>query len=152
MSVFTQFSAVEQLQYDLASSQKCGKELWKVVPGFRYYIGVEDSNKYVDVPTGFLTDGATVPRWLWWLVPPMGDYSQATTLHDCLCTRYWVTEIVNGVETQLPVTRAEIDAILREAMNVLTVKAWEKVVINGGVDIWRILTNPTIPKPVAVGV
>ena len=151
MSVFTQFSAVEQLQYDQASSAKCKMDLWKLVPGFRYYIEFENSTKYVDVPTGFLTDGATVPRWLWWLIPPMGSYSQATTLHDCLCTRYWITEVVNGIETQVKVTRKQIDAILREAMNVLAVTPWEKAIINGGVDIWRVLTNPTTPKPVAVG-
>jgi hypothetical protein len=150
MSVFTGFDAVEQLQYDLASSRSCDKDLWKLVPGFRYYIGREDSDSYVDVPTGFLTDGATIPRFLWWLLPPLGEYSQATTLHDWLCSTYRITRVINGVPTQVSITRKEIDGILAEAMNVLTVTPWKKFVINTGVDLYRIVKNPTTPKPVAV--
>ena len=41
----------------------------------------------VTVPTGFVTDYASVPRELRWLVGPQGRYSRATILHDYL---YWV--------------------------------------------------------------
>ena len=36
------------------------------------------------VPPGFVTDGATVPRPLWWLFPPVGRYFLAAALHDYL--------------------------------------------------------------------
>jgi hypothetical protein len=146
MSTFTRFSAIEQLQYDKAMSVLNNKDLWAVIPGFRYYIGSEGSDRYIDVETGFRTDGATIPRFLWWLLPPMGEYSQACTLHDKLCQTYHITQVINGIPTQVPVTRKEIDMILKEAMDVLQVTPWKKTVINVGVTGYRIVTNPTKPK------
>lgn len=150
MSDFTRFSAVESLGYDQAASRFYDKDYWKVAAGYRYYIGFEGSSRYVDVPTGFLTDGATVPRALWWLLPPLGEYSQATTLHDYLCRTYKVIEVINGVPTEVAVTRKEIDGILREAMEVLEVAAWKRFLINCGVEGYRAVVNPTKPKGLAL--
>ena len=36
------------------------------------------------VPPGFVTDGASVPRLLWWLFPPTGRYFKAAAVHDWL--------------------------------------------------------------------
>lgn len=145
MSTFTRFTADEQLTYDLAASKLLGKTYFRVVPGFRYYIGKENSDTYVDVPTGFLTDGASVPFVMQWLIPPLGDYSQATTLHDFLCERYEITQVINGVPTQQPINRAEVDRILYEAMRVLEVAAWKRNVIQVGVDTHRLIFRPTKP-------
>lgn len=147
MSTFTRFSGIQQLQYDLPSSRAYGKGLWKVVPGFRYYVGSETSGVYVDVPTGFLTDGATIPRFLWWLLPPIEEYSQATTLHDRLCTLYEVTELRDGIERQVTITRKRIDEILNESMGVLDVTPWKRKTIILGVNLYRVFKNPTKPKP-----
>ena len=38
----------------------------------------------VTVPAGFITDGASVPRLLWWLFPPVGRYFLAAVVHDWL--------------------------------------------------------------------
>lgn len=149
MSTFTRFSAVEQLQFNKAASVLNNKDLWATIPGFRYGVGEKDADTYVDVESGFLTDGATVPRFLWWLLPPIGEYSQACTLHDKLCTTYTVVRVVNGLVTYVPVTRKEIDAILDEALGVLGVTPWKHKLIMLGVNAHRILTNPTEPKPVA---
>lgn len=147
MSTFTRFSAIQQLQYDQASSRAYNKSLWKLVPGFRYYVGSEDSGIYVDVPTGFLTDGATIPRFLWWLLPPIDEYSQATTLHDLLCSLYEITVVKNGIATQVKVNRKEVDRILDEAMGVLEVTLWKHKLIMAGVNLYRLVKNPTEPKP-----
>lgn len=146
MSTFTRFDSIQQLQYDLASSRAYNKDLWKLVPGFRYYVGSEDSGIYVDIPTGFLTDGATIPRFLWWLLPPIGEYSQATTLHDRLCGVYEITVVKNGNATQIKIDRKEVDRILNEAMGVLEVTPWKRKVIMTGVNVYRIMKNPTKPK------
>ena len=146
MSTFTRFSAIEQLQYNKAASVLNNKDLWDTIPGFRYYIGTEGSDRYVDVETGFTTDGATIPRALWWLLPPMGEYSQACTLHDKLCRTYRITQVINGIPTSVSITRKEIDAILEESMDVLKVTPWKKALINFGVTIYRVATNPTKPK------
>lgn len=146
MSTFTGFDAVEQLRYNKAASVLNKMDLWDTIPGFRYGIGSKNSDRYVDVETGFVTDGATIPRFLWWLLPPIGEYSQACTLHDKLCNTYTIIEIVNGVHTEVAVTRKEIDAILDEAMGVLEVTPWKRKTIMAGVNLYRIATNPTEPK------
>jgi len=150
MSTFTRFSAEEQLRYNKTASVLNNKDIWDTIPGFRYYIGEENSTRWVDVETGFQTDGATIPRFLWWLLPPIGEYTQNTTLHDKLCTTYLITELVNGVETQVAITRKEIDAILKESMDVSEVTPWKKKVIMIGVNLHRLVNNPTKPKPVAL--
>lgn len=149
MSAFTRFSAEEQLKYSKLASAMYGKTLYETLPGFRYYIGSENSNEYVDVETGFLTDGATVPRALWWLLPPIDEYSQATTLHDKLCRTYTITRVINGIPTTVPVTRKRIDEILKEAMDVLEVTPWKKKAIMVGVNVNRVIFNPTTPKALA---
>lgn len=146
MSTFTRFSAIEQLQYDKAASVLNNKDIWATIPGFRYYIGSEGSDKYVDVETGFRTDGATIPRLLWWLLPPVGEYSQACTLHDKLCRTYEITQVINGVPTQVKITRKEVDAILDEALGVLEVTPWKHDFIMAGVNVYRLTTNPSQPK------
>ena len=36
------------------------------------------------VPQGFITDLASIPKVLWWLYPPYGDYMEAAIYHDYL--------------------------------------------------------------------
>lgn len=151
MSTFTRFSAKEQLRFNKAASVLYGKSIWDTLPGFRYYIGSEGSNEYVDVETGFLTDGATIPRFLWWLLPPVDEYSQATTLHDKLCRTYTITRVVNGIATEVKISRKRIDEILKEAMEVLEVTPWKKEAIMLGVNTYRVLFNPSQPKTLAEG-
>lgn len=92
---------------------------WMLPPtfGFRYWIGSELSGTYVDVPDGFRSDGASVPRPLWNFIPPWGKYGQAAVLHDFLCT--YRTVIRNG--KAVTITRKECDEIFLEAMKVLHV-------------------------------
>ena len=44
----------------------------------------EDDTAYV-VRKGFKTDLASIPRLLWWLFPPLGNYKSAAILHDLNC-------------------------------------------------------------------
>ena len=39
----------------------------------------------VQVPYGFPSDGASVPRFLWNLYPPFGRYLEAAVIHDWFC-------------------------------------------------------------------
>lgn len=36
------------------------------------------------IPAGFISDGATTPRILWAIFPPIADYAEAAFLHDFL--------------------------------------------------------------------
>jgi hypothetical protein len=74
------------------------------------------SGRIVEVPAGFQTDFASVPRAFWRLIPPWGPYSPAAVVHDYLYT--------TGL-----VSRAEADKIFLELMKRLDVPAWKRNVM-----------------------
>lgn len=81
---------------------------WKIIEPFDYEVGNLGSGEKIDVPIGFVTDLASIPRLFWNIMPPFGRYSRAAVLHDWL------------YHTQ-QYTRKKSDHILLEAMAVLNV-------------------------------
>ena len=82
---------------------------WVIMKDFGYYVGEEDSGNRIDVPIGFITDFASVPRVLWWFIPKWGKYGNATVIHDYL---YWDQHCC----------RKKADNIFRDGMVVLQVQ------------------------------
>ncbi|MCV2491806.1 DUF1353 domain-containing protein [Geodermatophilus sp. YIM 151500] len=79
------------------------------------YLGRRD--RFV-VPAGLLTDFATVPRVVIWLIPQFGRYTMAAVLHDWLVTE----GLRSGV-----VTSRQADGIFRRVMReqgVPVVRRW----------------------------
>ena len=72
------------------------------------------------VPTGFITDYASVPIGLWNLLPKVGKSNRAAIVHDFLY-------VANGV------SRAEADAVFAEAMAVCGVSSWRRRLMYLGV-------------------
>lgn len=64
------------------------------------------------VPKGFVTDGASVPRFFWNVLGPLGPYFDAAVLHDFLYSPINATH-----------TREQADLIFLEAMQ-LTGVGW----------------------------
>lgn len=62
----------------------------------------------IEVPSGFLTDLATVPRFLHWAVLPYGPYTRAAVLHDWL-----LVSLAQGDRT---FTSRDIDGMFRRVM------------------------------------
>jgi hypothetical protein len=133
MSSFTQFSAPLNIQYDAAASKVLGKDYWRVGKAFRYYIQSKDGEEWVYVPAGYLTDGASVPRLFWSLLPPWGVYGQAAVVHDILCEYLSIT--VNGMPRSI--SRKGCDDILFQAMAVLDVPTYKRRIIEVGVNTFR---------------
>jgi len=73
---------------------------WKTLDEIVY---ITDSNERIEVPVGFITDLASVPRVFWSILPPFGRYDGAAIVHDYL----YSIQIF---------TRSRSDAILLEAM------------------------------------
>ena len=96
---------------------------WEVEREFIYYIGNEDSDDYVIIPKGFITDFASVPRGLWTFFPPDGQYTQAAVLHDFL----YSTQMFD---------RKDCDNIFLEAMAVLKVKRWKRTIMYWAVRVF----------------
>ncbi len=81
---------------------------WIVLSDFGYEVGKEGSDDVVNVPIGFRTDFASIPRPLWIFLPRWGKYGNAAVIHDYLYLE------------QLR-TRKKSDAIFLEGMEVLEV-------------------------------
>lgn len=144
MSSFTQFSALMSMQFCIEASHELKKDFWLVEEGFRYYIGSLDSGRYIDVPRHFLTDGASVPFFLQWLIPAWGSYGQAAALHDYLCENGYCINAATGENIML--TRKEIDDIFYESMKVLEVETWRYNLIKAGVETHRAIRRPPVPN------
>lgn len=85
---------------------------WKLFHAFKYHVGYRWSKRIITVPVGFVTDFASIPRPLWWLLPAWGKYGKAAVIHD------YLYKIGRG-------TRKEADDIFREAMAFSGVKPWK---------------------------
>jgi hypothetical protein len=75
---------------------------WVLVGPLRY----RGARETFDVPAGFETDFASVPRVFWWLVPRYGRYTKASVLHDHLCRR----------AAEGTFARSDADGIFRRSM------------------------------------
>ena len=68
------------------------------------------------VPQGFITDFASIPRPLWWLLPRWGKYGPAAILHDYLYRT-------------APVSRFDADNLFADAMDACEVNPITSTVI-----------------------
>jgi len=93
--------------------KKISKRMWEVQRGFNYHIGAEHNKEFVHVPEGFPTDFASIPRILWIIFPPDGQYTQSSVLHDYL----YFSRIYK---------RRKADHIFLESMKVLEVPFWKR--------------------------
>ena len=70
------------------------------------------------VHSGFITDGASIPRPFWFLFSPTGNHMKAAILHDCM--------LANRVADPhgCPKERRMVDRTFYNAMKALGVKTW----------------------------
>lgn len=141
MSSFTGFDAGLYTYYDADASKKLGIDHWRVTKAFGYYFDREGSPWSVSVERGFLTDGASVPRVFWNIIPPWGAYGQAAVLHDALCERLTLSN--NG--NPQPITRKQADQALLEMMTVLNVPKWKRETIYAAVRLYATVSH--VDKP-----
>jgi len=109
---------------------------WRLELVLSYEVGALGSGRVVAVPVGFVTDGASVPRPLWWLLPAWGRYSRAAVVHDFLCDR-----IERGAAHIHAADRRTADAIFYEAMTVCGVNNVIKFSIWLAVRAFAIITR-----------
>jgi hypothetical protein len=93
---------------------------WQLEQDLRY-VGETDT---WDVPAGFVTDFATVPTLVTWLVPRYGAYTRAAITHDYLITAVLPTGSIAPLD---------VDGIFRRIMRELGVPAAQRWVMWAGV-------------------
>jgi len=95
---------------------KIGTRSWALFRDLEYHVGHEGSDNRVLVPKGFITDFASIPRPFWIIFPPDGEYTAAAVVHDFL---------YNSQSR----TRKQSDEIFLEAMQVLKVNLFKRLII-----------------------
>lgn len=91
----------------------------------------------ITVPAGFMTDGASVPRILWWFLPPWGDRAtRAAIIHDFACDMLKAGTPVPGGET-----RAGCDGLFLAALLDLEVAPWRARLCWAGVRAYSIFVE-----------
>ncbi|EEF0620063.1 DUF1353 domain-containing protein [Salmonella enterica subsp. enterica serovar Freetown] len=88
---------------------------WRVHEPFAFYLS-DDNSDVIEVPAGFVTDLASVPRIFWTLLPPDGKYAKAAIIHDYLYD--------NALRT-----KKEADLIFLDGMTVLGVPRWKRMIM-----------------------
>lgn len=146
MSSFTRFDTSLKLEYLLQHDKKyAAREYWKVLESFKFYSDTifPEGRVWIEVPVGFISDGASVPRFLWSWLPPFSKYGQAAVLHDYLVEggEVMFAEDPKAYEARFKVTRAQADRIFLEAMEVLGVGRLKRYIMYFGVRAWAILTG-----------
>lgn len=91
----------------------------------------------VIIPAGTISDGATVPRLLWWFLPPWGDEATIpAVLHDYLCE-----QLDNGVPVPGCEKRFDCDWQFYLALLARRVARWRARLAWAGVRINSLLTR-----------
>lgn len=88
---------------------------WELLSPFSYH-RTNNKDSIINVPKGFKTDLATIPRILWIFFPPHGKYAKAAIIHDYL--------YAYGIGT-----KKEADTIFLEAMEVLNVPFLQRYLV-----------------------
>ena len=98
-----------------------------------HYISVSGM-EYV-IPIGASTNGASVPRELWPLFPPFGEYWLAAALHDCAYRN--TLQYTDG--TKCGLSKDSCDLLFKEAMESLEVSELTVKTLYEGVKLggWK---------------
>lgn len=142
MSSFTRFSGELQTHEAKEASKILGTTHRWIDPGFEYYLSGDNQTEKVIIPRGYLSDGASVPKMLQWLIPVWGKHGQCAVVHDRLCET-WATNM-------RPLDRKAVDKIFFESMRVAKVNRWRRGAIVFGVTAYRLIARPKKPSPAAI--
>ena len=97
---------------------------WRVDEGFLYESAV--LQRIIEIPTGFVTDFASTPSFLWWVLPPTGPWGKPAVVHDELFRTWHLATFEQSNRTFL------------EAMTHLSkfIPHWKRVVLYEGVQVF----------------
>jgi hypothetical protein len=89
-------------------------------------------------PEGFITDGPSIPRFLWAFLPVWGSWGRAGIVHDYICML-----IANGTPHLEAKNRTEADGIFYEAMVALGTGFFTRWAMYAGVRLGALMGVPT---------
>ena len=117
---------------EVVGVMKNGRQVFELVESLVLHIDVNGLNGgiLINVPAGYRTDLASVPRLFWRVFPPIGPYSRAAIIHD-----YFYTNATGA-------SRFFADSLFREVMRNLDVPPWKRIAMFyavriGGAKGWK---------------
>lgn len=90
---------------------------WELREPVSYRLVDTPESEVVNVPPGFATDFASVPRPFWAIISPWGRHGRAAIVHDFLYQLGGVTDV--AAQSMRRPAKREADRIFRQAMRVL---------------------------------
>lgn len=130
-----------ELIYSNKASEDLGVDYWVVNKQFTCTFDT-DGLRYVTIPKGFLTDGASVPRMFWTMFPRWGKYGQAACVHDFLC-EYLIISDNGKIRT---ITRKECDQFFLKLMIEMNIPKVQRQSMYWGVSLFRVLGKVKSPS------
>ena len=100
-------------------------ERWWQRAKWQLLIPLTSHNGNVTVPTGFITDGASIHWTMRWLFSPTGEYFCAAVIHDYILVRYKDWERAND-EFENEINHVEMNEAMRWMM-ITAVRFWAKI-------------------------
>lgn len=67
-------SQSQAADYGILKVTKVGKHRWKILEDWETPFGA--------VPAETISDGGSIPRWLWWFSHPAAEFFEASVFHD----------------------------------------------------------------------
>jgi hypothetical protein len=118
---------------EIPGRSRGGRAVVRLLEALEYRVGHAASDELVRVPAGFETDFASIPWGLWNFFPALGPWARPAIVHDWL----YATAGLGG-----RYSRARADDIFAEAMAVVGVPRWRRVIMVasvrlGGGRAWR---------------
>lgn len=116
------------------------RELYQVFAPYRYMVAGREE----EMEEGMIVDGASVPRLLWWFLPPDGLHRAGVLPHDDVYGRK------GKMRSGRQVTRKQADVMLYERMVGAGCARWRAMVVYGGVRAfgwyawWRSTGEPIV--------
>lgn len=104
---------------------------WRLEQPLIYEVGSLGSGRKIIVPPGFITDGASIPQYLWSMLPPWGTYSRAAVIHD-----YLLMQLKFGTPHLEGPDRKTCDKVFWEAMGVCGTPYLIHLILYTGVRIY----------------
>lgn len=105
---------------------------WRIVEPFDYIATFGTISWTISVPVDFITDFASIPRAFWSILPPTGRYGKAAVIHDFL----YIQANAKIPGTEIEIVKAMADRIFYDAMGVLGVPQWQRVVMYTAVSMF----------------
>jgi len=127
-------TTISELHYRVLPDKRRGRRLIELTRPLVLKLQIASCRLVIIVPKGTQSDLASVPRCLWSLLPPDGEYQEAAIIHD------WLYSI--------GASRWFADSVFRQVMKELGVPLWKRWLLWFGVRCggwiwWR--EKPTLP-------